>query len=290
MDNVREQMEHNGLGDMSGIDLIPDGRIRKFKPSWEKRSEKRAWYILHELRNHSGNALVVGSYGWFQGSESFKFKVEFNRPDGGLSKADYDILRRRAADAKRKIADESKALHERCSKNSIDIFNACGTYGNSDYLTAKKIPLIGGRLSRGNVVLPVQDFDGNFFGLQFIDRGGNKKFLTGTQKTGHFCIVGELSSNPEKLGIGEGWASCVSCHQALGIPVLVAFDLGNLKPVAMVSRQRFPETKIIIFGDDDKFDKAGNVRPENPGRIGALSAAKACNGIAVFPNGDSYAF
>jgi hypothetical protein len=62
------------------------------------------------------------------------------------------------------------------------------------------------------------------------------------------------------------------------VPAVAAFDSGNLLAVATALRDRFPDKRIMIAGDDDH--KLEN----NPGRVKALEAALAAHGMVVFPN------
>jgi hypothetical protein len=61
------------------------------------------------------------------------------------------------------------------------------------------------------------------------------------------------------------------------VPAVAAFDSGNLLAVATAFYERSPDKGIIIAGDDDH--KLEN----NPGRVKALEAAAAVNGVAIFP-------
>ena len=61
------------------------------------------------------------------------------------------------------------------------------------------------------------------------------------------------------------------------MPAVAAFDSGNLLAVATALHERWPDKGIMIAGDDDH--KLEN----NPGRVKALEAAAAGNGVAIFP-------
>jgi putative DNA primase/helicase len=62
----------------------------------------------------------------------------------------------------------------------------------------------------------------------------------------------------------------------------VAFDCGNLEPVALMVRRMHPNAKIIIAADNDC------ATPGNPGLTAARKAAIAVGGLVsvpVFPDG-----
>lgn len=130
-------------------------------------------------------------------------------------------------------------------------------------------------LKAGTVMVPMRDIDGRLWGFQAIFPGGSKKFFKHARKQGTFHLIGSLAG-AERLLIAEGYATAASLHQATGWPVAVAWDAGNLLPVAtaFLGKHRLP---ITICGDDDA------ATPGNPGRAKAEAAAAAVGGVAVFP-------
>ena len=78
-------------------------------------------------------------------------------------------------------------------------------------------------------MLAVADADGEIWSLQTIDADGGKLFMPGGRKRGCMFWIGEPS---DRIVIAEGFATGASIHEATGLPVAVAFDAGNLEPVA----------------------------------------------------------
>jgi len=89
------------------------------------------------------------------------------------------------------------------------------------------------------------------------------------------------------LLIAEGFATAATLHEMTEMPVIVAFNAGNLLPVAQTYRGLYPDRAIYIAGDDDRQREAerdGQGRPKiNVGRVKAEEAATAISGQAVFP-------
>lgn len=272
-----DQLEAVNLTGLSAADVVVDGTIQRFRPGWEpKHNKKRAWYILFDFKLDPGKTLLAGSFGWFVGADAITYTVDLH-PDHKLSsieKARFDQVK---AEMQRKAEAIRQDQATIAAADSLKIWNGFGLQGHSAYLQRKKIAGINCRYSRESIVLPVEDVDGNLHGLQFIDAAGNKIFKTGTRKKGHFCpLVNETGPNGF-IGVSEGYATGVSCHMATGWMLAVAFDAGNLKPVAQAIRQKYPKSKIVIFADDD-FDN-----PDNPGRRMAEAAAMAVNGVVLLP-------
>lgn len=152
-------------------------------------------------------------------------------------------------------------------------------------------PLCGRIDGRGRLVLPVYDADGRVWSLQTIDSAGEKRFMKDGRKRG--CFSTALATNSKQLSLDgvpafivcEGYATAMSVSEALGLPVIIAFDAGNLQPVCEALHARWGEKPILIAGDDDLHRSlAGGV---NPGREKAEAAAKSPKlegfAAAVFP-------
>lgn len=85
--------------------------------------------------------------------------------------------------------------------------------------------------------------------LQFITPEGQKRFLKDGRKHGCFHIIGGHYS--DRILICEGFATGASLFEDWGQRVIVAFDAGNLLPVAKKIREFAPRSEIIICGDHD---------------------------------------
>src|SRR5207247_8290229 len=95
--------------------------------------------------------------------------------------------------------------------------------------------------------------------LQFITpekpaEGSNKLYLAGGRAAGCYHAIGKPNG---VLAVAEGYATAASIHQATGYAVAVAFDAGNLEPVAVALRAKYPELRIVVCADDD-YLTAGN--------------------------------
>lgn len=103
---------------------------------------------------------------------------------------------------------------------------------------------------------------------------------------GHF-VIGDVQQ-PGPLLIAEGFATAATLHELSDLPAIVAFNAGNLLPVAQTYRALYLERAIYIAGDDDRHREAerdAQGRPKvNVGRVKAEEAAAAIGGQAMFPS------
>jgi putative DNA primase/helicase len=148
------------------------------------------------------------------------------------------------------------------------------------YLQRKQVGPNGLRCDgRGHLVVPLRDLDGTLHTVETISPEGQKRYLAGGAKRGHFCIIGREPDGPEPILICEGWATGASLHEATGHTVIAAMDAGNLAPVAELVRARHPAADVVIVADNDA--KPG--RDSNPGVEAATKAAVATEARLAVP-------
>lgn len=145
---------------------------------------------------------------------------------------------------------------------------------NHPYLLKKGVRSHGLKLtSDGSLNVPVQDSVGNIHSLLKISPKGEKRFLPNGKIKGHFFVI----FGSDHVYIVEGYATGATIHQLTGATVVVAFNAGNLKPVAEKSREIFSGDPITIAADNDQ-SKTRNVGLEK-----AKMAATAINCEVVVP-------
>ncbi len=148
------------------------------------------------------------------------------------------------------------------------------------YLVRKGVPPVGVRMDAvRHLIVPLVDPDGTIHTLQRICEAGDKRYLAGGAKAGHFTPIGDLPDDVATILVCEGWATGASSHAATGLPVVAAMDAGNLRLVAPLLRQRFPSARIVLLADND--DKPGRI--ENPGVAAATAAARSVDGLIAIP-------
>lgn len=199
------------------------------------------------------------------------------RDDGTYRKPTPEELEAQRRIAAERAAKEEAEIASECAeaaKKAAAIWKSSQCVGLHHYLTRKRVEAFGIRQSRGALVIPLRDTAGEIHGLQFIDAEGNKRFLTGGAITGHYFAIGRYQGT---LCIAEGYATAATVHQATGHAVAVAFNAGNLKPVALALRSKFPDAKLILCADNDRFT------PGNPGVTKAREAALAVGGLLSVP-------
>jgi putative DNA primase/helicase len=279
-----------GSGITTREKLIPDGKLHRFHIEGHKPKSKNGWFVFHSDEPQSG---AFGDY-----------KTGVNDTWTGktvarMTDAEREVLRVRMEKAKQERAAELEKSHAMCRQAAADIMAATEPASESHpYLIKKGIkPLPSFRqlardvrysandeerptrtARKGWLVVPIYGPDKTLHSVQTIAGDGTKYYLHGTNKAGHYWSIGALT---ETIVIGEGLATLATVHAATQFCCVVAFDSGNLMSVAKAIRQKFPNRKIIIACDNDRF----TAKPmNNPGVHYGKAAAEAVGGEAVWPD------
>lgn len=247
--------------------VIEHGKIHRF-PGMDKSAGNTAgWCKLFD----DG---LGGVYGDYTTGLSATWQTKRETP---FSQAERDAFKRQIAEAKKQREADEKARHAQAATKAAEIWQAA-TPDPDDfpYLVSKGIKANGARLHNGALVIALRD--GNeIHSLQFINADGGKKFLPGGRVTGCYFSIGTMKG-AVALCIAEGFATGASIHEATGYPVAVAFNAGNLEPVAKALRAKFPDLRLIVCADDD-VGTAGN-----PGMTKATAAARAVGALLAVPD------
>lgn len=247
--------------------IYDDGKLHRFSTNG-RRGDGAGWYVLHT------DGIPAGAFGcWRQGVQCTWSAVD----DRELTPAEREAHRRRldAIQAER-MAEEART-EEAAAQQAQRRFAAAQPANGHPYLVAKGIQPHGARIERdGTLLVPMRDAAGKLWNVERIGREnfGTKRGLTGGRRKGLYCAIGRPA---DVLVICEGFATGASIHEATGHPVAVAFNAGNLGPVALALREKYPHMALMLAADDDwKVDG-------NPGMTKATAAAAAVGGLVAVP-------
>jgi putative DNA primase/helicase len=263
---IAEAMRANGIMPPRYISL--DGKLRRFGKN------KSSWCVFFD------GHVKAGAFGDWKTGVSEKY-VE-SRQD--ITPKDRQRIAQQMREAAVQREANEKANRKQASIEAARICNGANGTGTNHYLVSKglqrsvdeyglpqkKEPLgsyIPFGIGEALLIVPAVDIDGAIWSLQVIAPDGRKRFYPGGKLRGHFCPFG-LQDAPEKILIAEGVATALTLF----------FNANNLVPVAESFRWKYPNTDILICGDDDHMTEG------NPGRTKAIEAAVHCGGDWVLPD------
>lgn len=247
--------------------IILDGKLHRFSTNG-KPDDDAGWYV-----GFSDN-LPSAAYGNWRTGEGGKWRANLGRPITIIEMRQFNERMRQIQEIKeRELTEKREAAAETCAAGWQELQPASPDHW---YLQAKKVKPHGARQKDQTLVLPIFSIDRTIQSLQYIykkDDKTEKRYHQGGKKAGGFFVLGELDG-ANSFFICEGFATGASIFEATGLPVVIAFDSGNLAPVAKALRERYPGSTITIAGDNDA---------SGTGQKAAELAAKETNATVVLP-------
>jgi putative DNA primase/helicase len=244
------------------------GEIQRFQVASDKSNSLNGWIISYS-NNLDDGVFVFGS--WKDGT-----KHTFSQQ--GYS-ANDPTLRLKVESARREALKLKEYQQMRAANNCFKQWQKAEPAERHPYLSTKKIEPHTARVDADNwLLIPVITLDGCLSSLQFISPNGGKSFKKGGKITGCFCPIG-YEDNSDVILICEGFATGATLREASYLPVIVAFNAGNLKTVSETIRLHQPNAKIIICADNDHTNQKQNV-----GLIKGEQAAKQAGALLTYPN------
>ncbi len=251
-----------------------DGILHRFSSNG-KAGDMAGWYIFH------GGDIPAGAFGCWRLGVNQTWRADVGRT---LTPAEEAAHKERiAAIQKQRKEEEAARRVEAAAKATERWETAAPASPEHPYLVRKGVKPFGLKEHDGNLIIPLR-IGSDIHSLQTIypekqSWGSDKKLLAGGRKTGCYYSMGNPTLS-DVLCLVEGFATGASVREATGYAVAVAFDAGNLLPVAKAMRERFPDMTIIICADDDYRTEG------NPGITKATEAAREINGITALPGFD----
>ncbi|MEX2524306.1 MAG: DUF3987 domain-containing protein [Gammaproteobacteria bacterium] len=240
MDDLRTAIMDSGLRPPHNI--IPDGRIHRFS-STGRPGDDAGWYVAYD------GDVPAGAYGCWRAGISETWSA---RRRDALSPAELAEQDRRIREAKKQAEKGRQERQAKAADQARKIWDGAEPApDHHPYLQTKGIQSHGARVHEDCLLIPMRDSSGALYSLEFIDTSGEKRFLPGGRKKGCYYAIGQPDS---VVCIAEGFATAASIYEATGYAVAVAFDAGNLQPVAVALRNKFPDIEIVITGDNDESE------------------------------------
>lgn len=281
------------------------------KPIYEDNKIHRC-YFGDEKRSSATYSLKIDgdfAYGWFKSFKDGKTHNWHSKSGQKLSKEERLEIARKYREEK-KIREEHEAARKaRLSHLLTKAYkNLKPAPENHPYLQKKQAQPHGIKYRKkgGELIIPLYNAENKVGAVQRITKTGWKGFHKGGGAgEGKYFPIAKSGDDKSALIICEGFATGASVYEATGIPVIVAFNTGNLKSVGKRIREKYPEAKIIFAADNDAFTFKNGKKPEgaddragddpiwqkyaeadlleNPGIEKAKEAAVEIGGHVVYP-------
>ena len=267
--SLRDALQGAGLAPVKAAFTF-DGQPCRFDIEGRKRGKKHGWFI--------GYADGDDAWGVFGDWQSGYQQSWCSRTRQSLSAEELTRLDERMQQAQAAAAAERQRMAQAAAAKAAQLWEkGAPVRADHPYIAAKGIHPVGALQLRDMLLIPLRRA-GALLSMQCIGTDGRKTFLTGGETKGAALVLGTLKDAGQIL-LCEGWATGCTLHEATGLPVVVAFNAGNLLPVA----ERLVQTlavPVLVCGDNDQATEG------NPGKACAEKAAAALfpHGRAVLPS------
>lgn len=237
------------LSDIGVSVTLPDTPGSFIRFDVRKRGDKAGWCLFY-VNEH----CVVALYGSWVSGQRYEW----------VNKEKKEItpeIRREVEESRKRRDREIKAEQDRVADASIKLYASLPSASDDfPYLQRKGIKNHDGILRFNEagdylgsyVAVPLFNSSGEIRSLERIYPDGKKRFMAGGEKKGCYCVIGNLE---DKAFLCEGYATGASIYEATGIPVVIAFDCHNLKPVADAIGNK---VKLIAVADNDEKNNGAN--------------------------------
>lgn len=244
-------------------------------PKTVKNSTDKVWYLYRQV----GDKFLF-TFGDWRTQERFTYKNSSTDIDP------EDPMWKEMQEAERELREQRQ---EDARLDALRIINESAQGLTTKYLEQKGLEpwaTLFARISKADgdewdLIVPMKDLNHKLWNVQIIQPTGFKSFLPGGRTSGLMFLLNydpSVSYSHSKIFLCEGVATALSvfdlCTDGL---VCITFSSHNLEVVAKQLREKLPDARIIICGDND------HLKSENYGLKAAVGAALAVGGEVVYP-------
>lgn len=253
------------------------GEIQRVPVEGAKPHKRDGAYALYE--NADGSIA-----GWFQNFKTGE-RGSWGGQGSALSQAQQRTFNELQEERKLAFERERRERYEEVAQTvEKELVRLPEADDGHKYLVKKEVTAYKlHQNERGELVVPLRDIEGKVWSTQTIKEDGTKRYLKDGRKKGLFA---EASDKPlvdgQPIFIAEGYATARSAALAQQATALASLDVYNLEAVAEDIRAKFPNSPIIILGDDDAEQAMNSGR--NIGKEQASKVAEKVDGVAIFPD------
>lgn len=217
------------------------------------------------------------AFGWFINYREGITHSWHSKANGQVRTEEEKAAFKARIEEERKRQDDERLANEENARNAAKVIWDGAEYARPDhpYLVRKKVKPHNTKQHEGRLLIPMYA-DKKLQAYQTIDEDGDKLYLTGARKKGCYCPLMDKGDDMAVIFICEGFATGATIREIIGLPVIVAFDAGNLMAVAETFRKTYPQSKFYFAADNDSYQK---LKPTDAERVYVGPASEKNTGI-----------
>jgi phage/plasmid primase-like uncharacterized protein len=222
---------------------VPVGELAGVKAD---SNQKSGYYVVNQV-----NGNYFATFGnWKTGFEGKWSSVNHQ----AMTPQQRDDLQRQLQDAKKRSEETKKQRNDEVANKVKGWFESYANVVEHEYLTNKKVKNYGLKQHQDSLVCGVYSTLGDIRSLQFIDKKGQKKFVSDSEIKGNIFLIGaEIKDIPklDKIILAEGYSTSATIYEATQIPVACVFSANFVMAVALQIR-KLSGARIVVALDSDE--------------------------------------
>lgn len=249
--------------------FLRDNGYEPVKSHIESDKVQRAKYNGEKKSSARFSMKIEGdfAFGWVLSEKDPRGMLKWHAKTEGtkLTKEERSELARHYKEQKRLRDEQDKKTKAKLARRLTKVYKNLPLVDRHPYLDKKDVANHGVkyRAKGGELIIPLYNADNKVGGIQRITAKGWKGFFKGSDIQGCYFVIAKKGDDTSNIIICEGFATGASIYEATGIPVIVAFNTGNLKPAGERIRKKYPDSKIIYAADNDAFTFENGKKPSN---------------------------
>lgn len=267
-------MSKYGCEPHDSADVVPDGKSHYYRLAGDKKDKRGGYRFTIE-----SDGFAFGNFCNFKTGDKGKWNSSFGIK--GLSQEEKDAINKHIKELEAKQREEDKKLHEESAVAAKKLWDSCEIAKTHPYLSRKGIKPNGARIDGKDLILRGMS-NGKIWSYQRITPDGAKYNLENAKKQGTYYPLTTAEEAKDTILIAEGFSTSASIREATNLPTICAWDSGNLLPVSLEIRKKYPQSTIILCADND-CETIIRGKLINIGVLNSTQAAAKVNGIVVYP-------
>ena len=249
-DDLMREMNNQGLVvnhlDLTGtVTRVPVRAAPSVKP--DTGNQKSGWYVCNEL---SGNYFAT--YGNWRTGEQHKWSsINTNE----LTPIDRQALQKQMDEAVKRANEAKQIRHNEVAVEVQERYKKCQPVIAHEYLKSKNVKSYGLKQLNDHLIVPVYSpATGELRSLQYIDKKGEKRFVSASEIKGNIfligCEIGQLATQ-EQLVVVEGYSTAATVFESTKIATVCVFS-ANFTLEAVSNIRKISQARLYIALDNDE--------------------------------------
>jgi len=213
----------------------------------DKGGERSGWYVCNEL---DGNYFAT--YGNWRTGEQHKWSsINTNE----LTPVDRQALQKRMEEAVKRAEEAKHIRHNEVAKEVQERYKKCQPVISHEYLKSKNVKSYGLKQLNESLIVPVYSpASGELRSLQYIDKKGQKRFVSASEIKGNIFLIGcdfATLATQESLIVVEGYSTAATVFESTKIPTVCVFS-ANFTLEAVSRIRKVCQARLYIALDNDE--------------------------------------